>query len=352
VSSNVNVEIATDGFEQMRNLIAQRRQKPGDDILSALVHLEDGGDRLSTDELLPLVAALILGAWDTTGQALAFALLTFLRHPDQAQILREHPELIAGAVEETLRFDYFARLGAFRYAEEDLQIHGVKISTGQCVIACIASAHRDPDVFSNPDVFDITRPPGALLSFGGGAHICIGMALARFVMQEAIGAFVRCFPHARLKEQPIFSPHPLVRVLCSLPVSLSSKPATVASSSTQLQSQALPPPSGDDDSAVKATFDALMSRFKADKAAGTNAVIQYNIRGNGGGTWHVVIDRGSCTVNTGPAASPQLILEISAHDWLDMSAGKKSGPVLFISGKLKLKGDMALAGKLGSMFES
>ena len=101
---------------------------------------------------------------------------------------------------------------------------------------------------------------------------------------------------------------------------------------------------------VKETFDAMTGRFKADKAAGTNAVIQYDVSGDGGGTWHAVIKDGTCTVNEGPATSPQLTLQMSAQDWLDMTAGKQSGQMLFMSGKLKLKGDMGLAMKLGSLF--
>ena len=101
---------------------------------------------------------------------------------------------------------------------------------------------------------------------------------------------------------------------------------------------------------VKETFDAMTGRFKADKAAGTNAVIQYDISGDGGGTWHAVIKDGACAVNEGPATSPNLTLQMSAQDWLDMTAGKQSGQMLFMSGKLKLKGDMGLAMKLGSLF--
>ncbi len=100
---------------------------------------------------------------------------------------------------------------------------------------------------------------------------------------------------------------------------------------------------------VKESFDAMPGRFRPDKATGTNAVIQYDISGDGGGTWHAVIKDGACTVNQGPATSPNLTLSISAQDWTDMLSGKQSGQMLFMSGKLKVKGDMGLAMKLGSM---
>jgi putative sterol carrier protein len=102
---------------------------------------------------------------------------------------------------------------------------------------------------------------------------------------------------------------------------------------------------------VQETFDAMPGRFKADKAAGTNATIQYDISGEGGGTWNAVIKDGTCNVGKGAAESPNLTLQISAQDWLDMLSGKQSGQMLFMSGKLKVKGDMGLAMKLGSLFQ-
>ena len=101
---------------------------------------------------------------------------------------------------------------------------------------------------------------------------------------------------------------------------------------------------------VKETFDQMSNRFKADRAAGTNAVIQYEISGDGGGTWHAVIKDGTCAVASGPGANPNLTLQMGAQDWLDMTSGKQNPQMLFMSGKLKLKGDMGLAMKLGSMF--
>jgi putative sterol carrier protein len=101
---------------------------------------------------------------------------------------------------------------------------------------------------------------------------------------------------------------------------------------------------------VKETFDNMASRFRADKAAGVNATIQYDITGDQGGTWNAVIKDGACTVNQGAAPTPNLTLQIAAQDWLDMLSGKQSGQMLFMSGKLKIKGDMGLAMKLGSMF--
>ncbi len=101
---------------------------------------------------------------------------------------------------------------------------------------------------------------------------------------------------------------------------------------------------------VNEIFEQMPSRFRADRAAGTNAVVQYDISGDGGGSWHAVIKDGTCTVKSGAAESPNLTLQVAAQDWIDVSTGKQNPQMLFMSGKLKLKGDMGLAMKLGSMF--
>ncbi len=103
---------------------------------------------------------------------------------------------------------------------------------------------------------------------------------------------------------------------------------------------------------VKETFDLMPSRFKPDKAAGVNAVIQYDITGDGGGSWYATIKDGACTVTPGTAPTPTLTLSMSGQDWLDMLAGKLSSQMAFMSGKLKLKGDMGLAMKIPAMFST
>ena len=102
---------------------------------------------------------------------------------------------------------------------------------------------------------------------------------------------------------------------------------------------------------VKETFDNMASRFRAEKAAGVNATIQYDITGEGGGTYHVDVADGKCALKEGPAASPNLTLAMGAQDWLDMTAGKLNGQMAFMSGKLKISGDMGLAMKMQSLFK-
>ncbi len=101
---------------------------------------------------------------------------------------------------------------------------------------------------------------------------------------------------------------------------------------------------------VKETFDAMGGRFKADRAQGVTAVVQYDITGEGGGTYNVQIAGGACTVNEGAASSPQLTLTMTAQDWVDMVTGKLNPQMAFMSGKLKHKGDMSLLMRLGGMF--
>jgi putative sterol carrier protein len=101
---------------------------------------------------------------------------------------------------------------------------------------------------------------------------------------------------------------------------------------------------------VKETFDAMGARFKADRAQGVSATVQYDITGDGGGTYHVQIADGTCAVREGAAASPVLTLTMSAQDWVDMVTGKLNPQMAFMSGKLKHKGDMGLLMRLGGMF--
>ena len=101
---------------------------------------------------------------------------------------------------------------------------------------------------------------------------------------------------------------------------------------------------------VKDTFDAMPGRFKADRAQGVKATIQYDITGQGGGTYHVNIADGKCAIQEGAAAAPNLTLTMAASDWIDMVSGKLNGQMAFMSGKLKIKGDMGLAMKLAGMF--
>ncbi|MEZ4295560.1 MAG: cytochrome P450 [Polyangiaceae bacterium] len=200
-------------------LIEERRKAPGDDLLSALVCTEDLGEKLSLDELLAFIAALVTGGMETTIHALCFAVYDLLRHPDQAKLLRDDPSLFKNAFDETLRFNNFGKLGVLRFPTEDMEIQGVTIGKGQCVYAMLGSALRDPDAFPNPDVFDIRRDQSKNLTFGLGPRYCVGAAVARLEAQVALTTLLTRFPNMRLASEPVFQVlHPFMRKMSSLPV--------------------------------------------------------------------------------------------------------------------------------------
>ena len=180
-------------------LVRRRRRAPGPDLLSALIAAEDDGDRLSHEELLDTAVLLFGAGHETTVNLIAGGALNLLRHPDELARLRADPTLVTSAVEELLRFGPPVQLTA-RIATAEAELAGQPIATGTEVVALIAAANRDPDVFEDPDRLDIGRRDNRHLSFGGGIHHCLGAPLARIEGQEAIGRLFRRFPDLALAE--------------------------------------------------------------------------------------------------------------------------------------------------------
>ncbi len=181
----------------VEELIARRRRSLGDDLISDLIRAEAGGDRLTHDELVSLAAILLNAGTDTTRNQLAAAVQVLCAHPDQWALLAEHPELAPQAVDELIRHTPIV-VAALRVAIEDVELGGVLIPAGTCVVANTASANRDPAVYDEPDRLDITRvAPPALLTFGGGMHYCLGAHLARVELREALRVITRRMPNAR-----------------------------------------------------------------------------------------------------------------------------------------------------------
>lgn len=173
------------------DLIERRRRSLTDDLLSELIRAGDDGDRLTRREILDLVAVLLLAGTDTTRNQLAAAVQVFVDHPDQWALLAEHPELTPQAVEEVMRHTP-ASFSAIRVAVEDVDLNGVLFPAGTCVVVNTAAANRDPNRYQNPERFDITRQgPAPMLTFGGGAHHCLGAHLARVELAEALGVIAR-----------------------------------------------------------------------------------------------------------------------------------------------------------------
>lgn len=190
-----------------RQLIEQRRSVPADDLLTDLIAAEEAGDRLSTDELVMMVEAVLVGGTDTTRNQLGCAVALFAAHPDQWALLAEQPELAPRAVEEAMRA-FGAVRGTGRFASTDIEYRGVRFPADTFVSPVMASANRDPSVFPDPDRFDITREPGDRphLTFGAGIHYCLGAALARAELQEALPILARRLPDLRLDGAPTWKP--------------------------------------------------------------------------------------------------------------------------------------------------
>jgi cytochrome P450 PksS len=186
----------------IRKLVKMRRAAPRDDLISALVQAEEDGRRLSEDEMLAMIVLLLIAGHETTVNLIGNGTLALLEHPEQLDRLRRDPGLIRSAVEELLRFTSPVETATERYAREDVTIRGVTIARGELVLAALASANRDEAQFTNPDALDVTREPNRHLSFGLGAHYCLGAPLARLEGQIAINALLRRTPGLRLACTP------------------------------------------------------------------------------------------------------------------------------------------------------
>ncbi|HMA33988.1 MAG TPA: cytochrome P450 [Chloroflexia bacterium] len=186
----------------VRGQVAARRAQPGDDLLSALVQAEDGGDTLSADELLAMVIILLIAGHETTVNAIGSGILTLLQNPAVLEELRADPALLPGAVEELLRYCSPVEIATERYAREDRELGGVPIRRGDLVLGVLASANRDERQFADPDRIDIRRTPNRHLAFGQGAHYCVGAPLARLETQIALRTVIQQMPALRLATAP------------------------------------------------------------------------------------------------------------------------------------------------------
>ncbi|MFJ8189145.1 cytochrome P450 [Streptomyces sp. NPDC096094] len=185
----------TDLFTYGQQLVADKRRKPGEDVISRLCATEGVGD----DEIAMLSMALLFAGHETTVVQLGLGAVLLLTHRDQWQALRRNPTLIEGAVEEILRAPGKASGGIPRYARTDLEVGGVTVRAGDLLMLDNGAANHDPDAFSLPDRFDISRTATAShLSFGHGARYCIGAPLARMELQAAFAQLVRNFPDMQL----------------------------------------------------------------------------------------------------------------------------------------------------------
>jgi cytochrome P450 len=183
--------VAGDEFAvYFRELIASRRAQPAGDLLSEMIAAEDDGERLTENELIATCILLLVAGHETTVGLISNAVLALLRHPDQLALLREDLSLAAGAVEETLRYDAPVQMTA-RVARGGMRIGPVTAPDGALVLLLLAAAGRDPQVFDDPDAFDIRRGATSHLAFAAGPHFCLGAPLARLEATVALESFAR-----------------------------------------------------------------------------------------------------------------------------------------------------------------
>jgi pimeloyl-[acyl-carrier protein] synthase len=190
---------AAENFEAyLRELIARRRAKPADDLMSALIDAEEKDRRMSDDQIVIMCETLFAAGHATTRNLIGNGVLTLLNHEAELTRLRDEPDLIESCVEEVLRFDPPTQAPSPQLALEDVDIGGRRIRKGEAVSVLFGAANRDPARFADPDRFDIARTDNEHFSFSFGIHYCLGASLARAEAQIAIATLIRRMPRLRL----------------------------------------------------------------------------------------------------------------------------------------------------------
>ncbi|MDT3439047.1 cytochrome P450 [Pseudofrankia sp. BMG5.37] len=204
-------------------LLDQRRRAPTDDLLGAIAAAASPDGPIS-HELRALAALMIIGGYGTSESMLGNAVLALARDPDQLDLLRHRPELAASAVEELIRFDPPVQF-THRVALRDLTVGGQLFPRGSGIVVILASANRDPAVFTDPDRLDLTRYHGPLparrhLAFSLGVHFCIGALVGRVQIEAALTALAAATRSVELAEPPVYRPNVAIRTLDTLRVRL------------------------------------------------------------------------------------------------------------------------------------
>ncbi|MEV0618471.1 cytochrome P450 [Nonomuraea sp. NPDC050404] len=173
-----------------RDLVEERRRRPGPDLTSALLAAQEGRDRMSDSEVISFLFLMVVAGNETTTKLLANALYWGWRNPGQLAKPLADPGRVPAWVEETLRYDTSTQVIA-RTVARDTELHGRPVPTGERMLLLIGAANRDERAFADPDVYDLDRDTAPLISFGGGRHFCLGAGLARLEARLALTEFVR-----------------------------------------------------------------------------------------------------------------------------------------------------------------
>ena len=199
----------------LRDLARSRAAAPRDDLISALARVADEGDRLTEDELIGTCVLLLNAGHEATVNATGNAWWSLFRNADELARLRADHTLVPAAIEELLRYDTPAPMFE-RWVLEDVDVGGVRIPRGSEVALQFASANRDPAVFPDPDVLNLTRDPVPHITFGLGVHYCLGAPLARIELAESLGAVLRLAPELSPVAEPAWKPGFVLRGLTAL----------------------------------------------------------------------------------------------------------------------------------------
>lgn len=201
-----------------RDTIRRQKEQPREGLVHSLMLAEVDGDRLGEEEVIATSIVTMVGGLETTTNLIGNGVLTLLRNPEEMRRLRDDHSLIPSAVEEMLRYESPSQHTG-RLAPEDAELGGRTIRKGQAVMAVMAAANRDPERFTDPDRFDITRTDNRHLAFGYAAHFCFGAALARVEAQEAFEAIMLRLHNLQLQAKRLVWRNNLgLRGLTALPV--------------------------------------------------------------------------------------------------------------------------------------
>jgi cytochrome P450 len=204
----------------VRALIADRRQHPGDDLLSGLIAVRDQADRLSEDELSSMVFLLLIAGHETTVNLIGNGSYLLLSHRERWERLRADPALLPAAIEEFLRYESPVETATFRITTEAMEIGGAIVPAGEIVVVSLLSANRDEKRFPDAAELRLDRPQNPHMAFGHGIHYCLGAPLARLEAKAAFSKLLARFPGLRLAtdEEPSWRPGLLLRGHQALPV--------------------------------------------------------------------------------------------------------------------------------------
>jgi cytochrome P450 len=198
--------------------LGRRRNQPGDDLISALLDAEVDGERLTDMEIIGFCFLLVIAGNETTTKMLGNAMVQLFRHPEQRAWLVEHPERVADAVEETVRFDNSSQMLA-RVLTRDVELHGTTMRAGHKVLLLVGSANRDERAIARPDEFDVRRAQQPHLAFGNGIHVCLGASLARLEGRVALEEVLPRMPAYDVDEPGLVRVHSAnVRGYSSVPI--------------------------------------------------------------------------------------------------------------------------------------